>query len=680
VPIPSYDHLLHPLLTLAAASEIKRRTAADTIAEQFGLTSAERETRIPSGKSTVILNRTGWAMTYLVKGGLISRISPKTYRITEFGRRFLHDHPDTLTVKDLEALDGWEAAWQPRERKRRSLDPDLTPNAPAGPETTAREAARSAWRRDPDAVATLIEKLYPKAASRRAALEFLADAIDLAHTLNPNIWGTTLRKKNKVTLNVGRVRALGLYADKVWISLFPAVMNEGDLAALERVGTPRNLDQPFRLIPGAVIWWLDPAALPALGSGLRAGFARFVELAAGTSEKLLLAKAHSPGVLRYLEMELGRILPRPGYALPDDLEAEGRPTPRTPAPKAVAVVQPRVQFTERRYDVEGLLKYIELGDIALPDIQRPFVWTAIKVRDLFDSMYRGFPVGSLMLWATFGSEDTKGIGLDEKQRTASLLVVDGQQRLTSLYAVLKGRPVLGDDFREARIEIGFRPRDGAFEVTDAAIRNNPEFIPNISELWVSSKPSRRLINEFLEKLRSKRDLSPEDEDAISHNLDRLFDLTKYPFTTLEIAKDVSEEAVADIFVRINNGGSKLGQSDFILTLLAVFSPQTRQALEDFSRHASIPAADGEASPFNHLIKPAPDQLVRVAIAVGFHRARLSAVYQLLRGKDPDTATYSKSHRDAQFRRLEEATPKVLNLTHWHLFMSCLVGAGFRNDD
>ena len=80
-------------------------------------------------------------------------------------------------------------------------------------------------------------------------------------------------------------------------------------------------------------------------------------------------------------------------------------------------------------------------------------------------------------------------------------------------------------------------------VTDAAIREDPEFIPNISELWASNKPSRRLINEFLDKLRSKRDLSPEDEDAISHNLDRLFDLTKYPFSTLEVAKDVSEEPI-----------------------------------------------------------------------------------------------------------------------------------------
>ncbi len=678
MPIPSYDELLHPLLKLAAETDIKRRTAANTIADQLGLTSDERIARLPSGKSTVILNRTGWAMTYLAKGGLISRVSPKTYRITEFGRQFLEDHPDTLTVKDLEAIDGWEAAWQPRERKPRPSGPKLMANEPAGPEMIAREAARSARRRDPNAAATLVEKLYPKAVPRRAALDFFADAIDLAHTLNPNIWGTTLRKSNKITLNVGRVRACGLYADKVWISLFPAAMDPTDQTALERVGTPRNLNQPFSLIPGAVIWWLDPAELPALRASLRAGFERFIELASETSEKVLLSKAHSPGVLRYLEMELRRSLPRPGYASPDDLEAERRPTSRTSAPKAVAVVQPRVQFTERRYDVEGLLKYIELGDIALPDIQRPFVWTAIKVRDLFDSMYRGFPVGSLMLWATFGSEDTKGIGLDEKQRAASLLVVDGQQRLTSLYAVLRGRPVLGDDFREARIEIGFRPRDGAFEVTDAAIRNDPEFISNISELWVSSKPSRRLINEFLEKLRSKRDLSSEDEDAISHNLDRLFDLTKYPFTTLEIAKDVSEEAVADIFVRINNGGSKLGQSDFILTLLAVFSPQTRQALEDFSRRATIPSTDGAASPYNHLIQPAPDQLVRVAIAVGFHRARLSAVYQLLRGKDPDTAMYSKSHRDAQFRRLEEATPKVLNLTYWHLFISCLVGAGFRN--
>src|SRR5712671_6538534 len=106
-------------------------------------------------------------------------------------------------------------------------------------------------------------------------------------------------------------------------------------------------------------------------------------------------------------------------------------------------------FKKVDYDLSGLLHYIEIGDIALPDIQRPFVWSNAKVRDLFDSMYRGFPVGYFLFWENAAVEGTKHIGTENKQRSApSRLIVDGQQRLTSLYAVFKGKKVLDEDYRE----------------------------------------------------------------------------------------------------------------------------------------------------------------------------------------------------------------------------------------
>ncbi len=74
----------------------------------------------------------------------------------------------------------------------------------------------------------------------------------------------------------------------------------------------------------------------------------------------------------------------------------------------------------------------------MPDIQRPFVWASKKVRDLFDSMYRGYPIGTLMLWETGAEAGTRQIGLEAADRAPQLLIVDGQQRLTSLYAVLTG--------------------------------------------------------------------------------------------------------------------------------------------------------------------------------------------------------------------------------------------------
>ena len=536
---------------------------------------------------------------------------------------------------------------------------------------------KAARRRDPKESRELIESLYAKASSRRAALEFFANAIEMAHRANADAWRTSLRS-HAVHLAMGRFWACGLYQERVWVAVIPAAMGEGADEAIRRAGGELAADETFRSVPEASVYAVPAGALGELRGRLAEGLKAFLESVAHKSKRVHRGDAHSPGVLRYVEAELGRSLPRPTHT-PSD---EGVPdlAPRRETARAMAVVEPRVQFTERRYDVDGLLKYIELGDIALPDIQRPFVWTSTKVRDLFDSMYRGFPVGSLMLWATAEPASARAIGLDEKQRVASLLVVDGQQRLTSMYAVLRGKPVVDDDFKEVRIEIAFRPRDASFEVTDAAIRKDPEFIPNISELWASNKPSRRFINDFLDRLRARRDLTTDDEDAISHNIDRLFDLTKYPFSALEIAKDVKEEAVADIFVRINNGGTKLGQSAFILTLLSVFSPKTRKVLEEFAREASAPPTSNVPSPYNHLIRPTPDQMLRVAIAIGFHRARLSAVYQLLRGKDVETGVVSAEKRAEQFARLDQATAKALDLKHWHAFLACIVGAGFRNGD
>jgi hypothetical protein len=339
-------------------------------------------------------------------------------------------------------------------------------------------------------------------------------------------------------------------------------------------------------------------------------------------------------------------------------------------------------FKKVDYDLSGLLHYIDIGDIGLPDIQRPFVWNNSKVRDLFDSMYRGFPVGYLLFWANGAVNGVKQIGTMPKQHhVPTLLIVDGQQRLTSLYAVFRGRMILDDNYRQRRIEIAFRPRDGKFEVADAAIRKDPEFIPDISVLWASGKSSWSLVNDFLGTLEAKRTLTHSEKETISHNLDRLFDLQKYPFTALEITHAVEEEQVADIFVRINSEGVKLNQADFILTLLSVFWDEGRKDLETFSRLSYYPPKAGDPpSPFNHFIQPGPDQLLRVAVAIGFMRGRLKSVYLVLRGKDLETGEFSVERREAQFARLMEAQATVLDLTNWHQFLCSLVGAGFRSGE
>lgn len=341
------------------------------------------------------------------------------------------------------------------------------------------------------------------------------------------------------------------------------------------------------------------------------------------------------------------------------------------------MTEEKTLFHKLDLDLGTLLAYIDSGSIGLPDIQRPFVWPATKVRDLFDSMYRGFPVGSLLFWRNPSIGGTKAIGIDGKAfRVPDHLIIDGQQRLTSLYAVLKGKAVRNQNYEEERIEISFRPLDSRFEVMSAAIQKDPDWIPDISVIWENGN-SFKAIKDYLKILEQKRDIPPEQEDVIASNIDRLFDLKNYPFTALEIAESVNEEQVADIFVRINSEGVKLNQADFILTLLSVFCEDMRHTLEDFCFKSRTPAKPGTgSSPYNHFIEPSPDQLLRVAIALGFGRGRLQSVYPLLRGKDLETGSYSPERRDVQFDRLRESQNQTIDLINWHQFFSALKGAGY----
>jgi hypothetical protein len=328
------------------------------------------------------------------------------------------------------------------------------------------------------------------------------------------------------------------------------------------------------------------------------------------------------------------------------------------------------------FTVRQLVDNIRRGDVALPEIQRPFVWQNRKVRDLFDSMVKGFPVGYLLFWATGADGGARQIGTDSKdERIARWLIVDGQQRLTSLYSVLTGTAVVREDYTESRIRIAFRPHDCTFEVTDAAIEKDPEFLPDISPLFDDYK---KTVRAFLERLQTARGpLAEEERDRLDDQFDRVRDVAAYPFQVIELDSALDEEQVADIFVRINSEGVPLNQADFILTLMSVFRDKARRQLEDFSRDAKQPTIS-KASPFNWYIQPQPDQLLRVAIAVAMRRAVLKHAYSMLRGKSLQTGEMSAEHREAQFDRLQRAQDHVLDLVNWHEFLQCIERAGFRS--
>lgn len=340
----------------------------------------------------------------------------------------------------------------------------------------------------------------------------------------------------------------------------------------------------------------------------------------------------------------------------------------------------QVLFRKVDYSLTKLMEDIDIGEIGLPDIQRPFVWPDTKVRDLFDSMYKGYPVGYLLFWENGLPGEHRVIGTNGKQKAPRLLIVDGQQRLTSLYAVLRGKPVLRKDYNAERIIIAFNPKQRKFEVANSVIRRDPEWIPDISVLWAHEAPRNRLVKSFLDNLRESRALSEEEEDDLTESIDRLYDLRDYPLTVLELSTSVPEEQVADVFVRINSLGTRLNEANFILTLMSVFWDEGRLDLETFCRDAKRPPRDSRPSPYNPIVQPGPDQLLRVSVALGFGRARLEHVYSLLRGKDLETNQFSSEQRDKQFATLREAQAYVLDLQHWHEFLKVIIRAGFRNQN
>ena len=329
-------------------------------------------------------------------------------------------------------------------------------------------------------------------------------------------------------------------------------------------------------------------------------------------------------------------------------------------------------YRDTSYSLTHLIEEIKHGGIALPDIQRPFVWSAAKVRDLFDSMYRGYPVGTLMLWETGADVGTRQVGGGDVTKVAKLLIVDGQQRLTSLFAVLTGRTVLTNRFENKQIRVAFRPDDESFEVTDAAIERDPDYIPDITVLWANRYKST--VRNFLTRLGG--DLTDAEQDELEERIDRVRDLRDFRFQVIVLDARANEEEVAEIFVRTNSKGVTLNQADFILTLMSVHWEQGRRQLEAFARAAVDRTIDGP-SPRNPFLEPKPDQLLRAAVGLAFRRGRLHNVYNILRGKDLDSGEVTEERRITQFDKLRVAQDDVVDLNNWHEFLKCLFQAGVR---
>lgn len=343
-------------------------------------------------------------------------------------------------------------------------------------------------------------------------------------------------------------------------------------------------------------------------------------------------------------------------------------------------------FGHNPWTVSKLVNGVDDGTIRLPDIQRPFVWRNAKVRDLIDSMYRGYPVGELMFWKSRNADNTRTFGGDEKDQDVSFQVVDGQQRLTSLYAIIKGVEVYRVDYSREAIRIAFNPLTERFDVPTKIIDRSPEWIKDIRDVFDGPIVARRAYLQTLREHTEHPVDDPDFETRVENAINRVAAISIYQFSVVQIDEDIRRDLVADIFVRTNSEGVNLVSADFILTWLSVFWEDGRRQLDDWARRSRMTPTTAAAhegqkvdwTPHNAYMVVDPDQILRVAIAVGLKRGKLETAYNVLRGRDPRTREIHPEWREEQLVLLKAGQATALNPLHWDEFLRVLERAGFRN--
>ena len=340
-------------------------------------------------------------------------------------------------------------------------------------------------------------------------------------------------------------------------------------------------------------------------------------------------------------------------------------------------------FKTVSWQVGSLVASVANGSIQLPDLQRPFVWPATKVRDLFDSIYRGYPVGELMFWDVAAYGETRSIS-GNVVMDAAHQIVDGQQRLTSLYAAIKGEKVRDENYRPKEITISFNPFTEKFEVRTPAYARSADWVEDISTCFTSPLAVHRA---FLRRYTAAgRDVTDELVDHLANVFVRLHGLQNYTFDVIHIQKDVDKRTVADIFVRINSEGVSLKAYDYILTWLSVFWPEGREEIEDFARRSRLsPTHASEVlgqriswTAKNPYLEVETGHVIRALVAIGQNRAKLADAYNALQAKDRVTGMVDSERQERELQLLRKALPTVLNPLHWQEFIHSIQTAGFRS--
>lgn len=340
--------------------------------------------------------------------------------------------------------------------------------------------------------------------------------------------------------------------------------------------------------------------------------------------------------------------------------------------------------------VETILSWVKSEEIAIPEMQRPFVWDATKVRDLMDSLYQGFPVGYLIVWRNPDVKLKDGTTSEGKK-----ILIDGQQRITALKAAILGEKVMNKEYRWVNINIGYNPLEERFEVSNPAIEKDETWIPNISDIFSLNTNFLETVEKYYERNNSKI-----DKNVLYERLDHLKKIINKQIGLIELNPDLDIEDVTEIFIRINSEGVVLGQSDFVMSKIAAApqydGPTLRKAIDYFCHlsvtpefYSNLVEVDKDFTKTDYFSKlswlkkekddlydPDYTDVIRVSFTKEFERGKLSDLVSLLSGRNFETRTFEESIAEESFKRLKESVLNFMDETNFKRFLMIIKSSGF----
>ncbi|MFA6016792.1 MAG: DUF262 domain-containing protein [Patescibacteria group bacterium] len=347
------------------------------------------------------------------------------------------------------------------------------------------------------------------------------------------------------------------------------------------------------------------------------------------------------------------------------------------------------KYSVNQYLISFILNWVQSGEIAIPEIQRPFVWDATKVRNLMDSLYQGFPIGYLISWRNPTVRLKDGSVSEGKK-----ILIDGQQRVTAMTAAILGQQIIDKDYRKKRIKIAFHPIDERFEVFNPAIEKDVSWIPDIAPIIQGDQSLLKLIRDYCAH-------NPQvNEEQMEKTIERLRGITKRQIGVIELSGDLDIDTVTEIFVRINSEGVVLSQADFAMSKIAsnetYNGSELRKCIDYFCHLAIMPEFYNQLHEvdkefvnndyFAHMnwLKNEKDDLydpdykdvLRVIFTTEFGRGKLADLVGLLSGRNFETRTYEERIIDDTFSRLKKSLLDFMNETSFKRFLMIIRSTGF----